>query len=230
MDSARRHSPMRPTRRETGDPGITEQTTAPSTASVGYTGGRRGGAPRSAAQRRSGGDRLHLGRAYNPGGGGTYTYQVRAVASASCYTDSTGQAFTDQAFPMSFAGIATATDVDACDDTGVVVTWSLPASWNDGDFGTRGFRVFRDGGVVSGLLGDTVTSFVDTGGANGVSYDYSVVAVNGYGWCGWRSRASSLPWMWREQPRASRVSIHSPPCQATSAGSGWSGIQPRPTA
>ena len=54
----------------------------------------------------------------------------------------------------------------------VTITWTKPVSQN-----VTGYRVYRDGGDVSGLLGDVAT-WDDTTGTVDVAYAYTVKAVN----------------------------------------------------
>ncbi len=78
----------------------------------------------------------------------------------------------------------TAADASGCADTGVTVTWPAEATdWGDhgATNGTRGYSVYRDGtGIALGLAYGT-TSYTDTGGTNGTSYNYSVRYYNACG-------------------------------------------------
>lgn len=118
---------------------------------------------------------------YSPGNSSSHTYQVRG-RSASCSSPySAGTAGVDANYALTaFAGIQTVADRDVCDDTGVRVTWSPPSSWNDAG-GTRSFVVRRDGAGISGALGDATSFYDDTGGADGTTYTYTVLATNGAG-------------------------------------------------
>ncbi|NOZ93874.1 MAG: PQQ-binding-like beta-propeller repeat protein [Acidobacteria bacterium] len=117
----------------------------------------------------------------SPGDSATHTYQVKANNSCGQSSGwSTAGSGADANHSFSFAGIQTATDRDACDDTGVVLTWDLPAGWNDGGSGTRSFEVWRDGAVILTGISESSTSATDTTGTNGTSYSYSIRAVNGY--------------------------------------------------
>ncbi len=89
---------------------------------------------------------------------------------------------------LQFAGITGATDLDPCAVTGVQVTWNTPSDWDDGCTSScnRGFKVYRSGSQVTtggcaGTLAEAAVSCVDSSGATGVTYDYSVQAVNHVG-------------------------------------------------
>lgn len=84
------------------------------------------------------------------------------------------------ALPPDFKGIKTAQDLDECEDTGVQITWDPVTAWNSGSCSNTGtYRVLRDGTpIASGLTG---TSYTDNTGTNGVTYTYSVLAVNSAG-------------------------------------------------
>jgi hypothetical protein len=73
----------------------------------------------------------------------------------------------------------TASDVDACADSGVMINWSDPSNWGDNNTGTRTFDVLRDGGAVASAISSATHTFTDTTGANNQSYSYSVRANNG---------------------------------------------------
>ncbi|NOZ79559.1 MAG: PQQ-binding-like beta-propeller repeat protein [Acidobacteria bacterium] len=118
-----------------------------------------------------------------PGDAATHTYTVQAVndncSNTSAWSAGTSGADADHSF--AFGGIQTATDRDACDDTGVVLTWNTPATWNDGGSGTRSFSVLRGGSAIASDVSETTTSYVDTTGTNGTTYSYGIQATNGYG-------------------------------------------------
>lgn len=86
---------------------------------------------------------------------------------------------------VSFSGLASANDPNLCAVTGVDLSWSAPAAWNDDCTSgcNRGFRVLRDGvalvaGGCAGPLAATATSCADATGAAGVTYAYAVEAFN----------------------------------------------------
>ena len=75
----------------------------------------------------------------------------------------------------------TATDIDPCADTGVQLTWAQdPGNWNDFNTGTRTY-VVRRGLTTAATLPYGTTTFIDTGGTNGIIYHYSVRYYNGCG-------------------------------------------------
>jgi hypothetical protein len=75
----------------------------------------------------------------------------------------------------------TAADVNACADSGVLVSWNQDAgNWNDTS-GTRTYDVLRNGQVIASGLVYGTTSYTDTTGTNGQSYAYSVRYKNGCG-------------------------------------------------
>ena len=76
----------------------------------------------------------------------------------------------------------TASDLDACADTGVEITWNAdPGDWGDDGSGTRTYDVLRNGSAIATGLAYGTTSFVDVNGANGTSFSYSVRYNNGCG-------------------------------------------------
>jgi hypothetical protein len=85
------------------------------------------------------------------------------------------------------------TDVNGpCADEGVQITWNPDPSgeWGDGGMDPldRRYAVYRSGALVEGGIPYGTTSVVDTGGGNGVAYDYTVKYLNT---CG--EEASSAP-------------------------------------
>jgi len=74
----------------------------------------------------------------------------------------------------------TASDLDACQDTGVSITWQNPSDWGDTS-GTRTHDVLRDGNVIASGLSAATTSYTDNTGQNGVTYTYTVRHNNGCG-------------------------------------------------
>jgi outer membrane protein assembly factor BamB len=118
---------------------------------------------------------------YSPGDSASHTYAVRAVNGCGNGSWSGVTSGTDADHSFTFAGIDSAADRDACDDSGVVIRWSTPSSWNDGGTGSRSFTVSRDGSTLTSGIGEAVTTIDDTTGTNGTSYTYSVEAFNGYG-------------------------------------------------
>ncbi len=83
----------------------------------------------------------------------------------------------------SFAGLASATDVDACADTGVALAWPPAAAWGSGGAGT--YAVYRDttpnftpsaaNRLAAGL---TATNYTDAAAPNGTTLYYFVRAEN----------------------------------------------------
>ncbi|RKZ70226.1 MAG: hypothetical protein DRQ48_06630, partial [Gammaproteobacteria bacterium] len=122
------------------------------------------------------------GSTYSPLDSNSHNYQVRAVNVCGSGAWSGATAGIDGDHSFTWKGIDTAADRDSCDDTGVALRWSTPASWNDGGgSGTRSFTVYRDAGILTSGLAETLMTIDDTTGTNGTSYDYSVEAVNAYG-------------------------------------------------
>jgi len=116
--------------------------------------------------------------------GATYDYEVRAMNGA--YLESSGCTVHQIVIPAGNAptGLSnnTAADVDACADTGVLVTWAQDAgNWNDGGSGTRTYDVLRDGSPVATALAYGTTQYTDTIGVNGTTYTYTVKYNNGAG-------------------------------------------------
>ncbi|MEN8163102.1 MAG: hypothetical protein ABFS37_03155, partial [Acidobacteriota bacterium] len=69
---------------------------------------------------------------YAPGNSISHTYAVRAVNACGDGAWSGVTSGVDEDYSLTYSGIDVAADLDSCDDTGVVVTWSAPTSWNDG--------------------------------------------------------------------------------------------------
>jgi len=82
--------------------------------------------------------------------------------------------------PLGFAN-NTAADLDSCADSGVTVSWTAPTIWADGGVGTRSFDLLRDGSSIVSGLDESVLTFTDNSGSNGVSYLYQVRATGGCG-------------------------------------------------
>ncbi len=101
----------------------------------------------------------------------------------------------------------TATDISACADTGVQITWNNPSSWGDTS-GTRTHDVLRNGVAIATGLSEATTSFVDNTGTNGQTYTYTIVHKNGCGSTAATSGASAAD------------SISAPPVTQTATQSG----------
>jgi hypothetical protein len=114
--------------------------------------------------------------------GVSYLYQVRASNLCSLSVTTTGVSAVDNAGTTP-SGLAnnTAADTGGCADNGVTVYWTAPSGWNDNGFGARTFDVLRDGTPIATGLSSSTVSYMDTTGANGVSYNYQVKANNGCG-------------------------------------------------
>jgi len=102
-----------------------------------------------------------------------------------------------QASTPAFAGIEGAVDLNGgCADDGVELTWSSPSNWNDGcstPCSNRHFEIWRNGGKIYDLYDDTATSWTDTTGNDGQTYDYGVEACNESDVC--TTLGSTLPAM-----------------------------------
>ncbi len=113
-----------------------------------------------------------------------YTYKVEAVNGCSLTSDggATASASDKVSAAPTFGGIVSASDVDACADSGVAITWTAPTDWGDNGVSAanRKFDIYRDTTLVTSVSAST-TSYTDTGGANNTSYTYTVEAVNGCG-------------------------------------------------
>ncbi|OGF60074.1 MAG: hypothetical protein A2Y62_19655 [Candidatus Fischerbacteria bacterium RBG_13_37_8] len=118
--------------------------------------------------------------------GTTYYYQVVAINNCTPPLSSTGTTSCSAAI-IDTVGTAptgltnnTAADVNACADTGVLITWTAnPTNWGDNGSGTRTYTVLRNGTAISGNLAYGTTNYTDTTGTNGTSYTYTVRYVNG---------------------------------------------------
>jgi uncharacterized protein YcnI len=115
--------------------------------------------------------------------GQTYTYTVRYNNGCGLSAATAGASAADL-IPSAPSGLSnnTAADVDACADTGVVITWAQnPTDWGDNATGTRTYDILRNGTPIASGLAYGTTSYTDTGGTNGVSYTYTVRYNNGCG-------------------------------------------------
>jgi hypothetical protein len=115
--------------------------------------------------------------------GTSYNYQVRYNNGCSLTATTTGVSAADN-LPSAPSSLAnnTAADVSACADTGVTITWSAnPGSWGDNGTGTRTYSVLRGGAVLVASVAYGTTSYTDTTGANGTSYNYQIRYNNGCG-------------------------------------------------
>ena len=85
----------------------------------------------------------------------------------------------------------TAADVNACADSGVLISWNQDAgNWNDSG-GTRTYDVLRNGVAIASGRPYGTTTFTDTTGVNGQQYTYSVRYNNGCGASATTSGASA---------------------------------------
>ncbi len=109
-----------------------------------------------------------------------YTYKVVAKNGCGLSTDYSSDQGVDIVSSAPDGGTTTATDDDSCDYTGVNISWTVPANWNDNGIGTRAFDIYRDSTLINSVA-DTVTSYQDISGADDVVYSYKVVAINGCG-------------------------------------------------
>ena len=75
-----------------------------------------------------------------------------------------------------------ASDLDACSDTGIYINWALEAlDWGDGDSGIRTYEVLRNEvPIATGLIYGNF-NYIDTNGAIGINYTYTVRYNNGCG-------------------------------------------------
>lgn len=79
-------------------------------------------------------------------------------------------------------GTSNAVDQDSCLDSGVIVTWTKDAAdWGDSEVGSRSYRVIRDGTPLGSPIAYGETTYTDTNGVNGMSYEYAVFYQNGCG-------------------------------------------------
>jgi hypothetical protein len=114
--------------------------------------------------------------------GTPYTYRVRMVngCGLSALSGLSGSAADLPAAPSITVTNNTATDVDACATTGVIVTWSADpdGGWGDDGSGARTYDVLRDGIAVQTGIAYGTTEFTDTTGTLGTGYVYTVRYVN----------------------------------------------------
>lgn len=113
----------------------------------------------------------------------TYTYFVQYVNGCDFGNTPPGAGAMDHVSedPSGFAN-NTAADLNACQDTGVRITWQAdPSNWGDGGIGTRYYHVWRNGIMIASYLSYGTTSYIDATGVNGTSYQYNVSYQNGCG-------------------------------------------------
>lgn len=112
--------------------------------------------------------------------GTAYTYTVRYNNSCGYSGATTGDSGNDRPFqPDEPINNNTASDVDGCAATGVLVTWDadVDGNWGDGG-GLHTYSVLRDGVPVASDLTFGTTSFTDTTGDANTPYLYTVRYVN----------------------------------------------------
>jgi hypothetical protein len=87
--------------------------------------------------------------------------------------------------PPVFGGVQSVSDANACQNTGIVVTWNQPSSWGQGaTSGTYDVRRYTTSGcsgsytTVATSLPANQTSYTDTSASPGTTYYYQVVAIN----------------------------------------------------
>jgi len=113
----------------------------------------------------------------------SYTATISGSYTVSV-TDSNGCSGTSEAMIVNIHPCMdnnTAADVAGCTDNGVLVEWGTPASWGDGETGTRSFEVLRDEESIVSALPEDARNYLDLSGTNGTTYIYRVKAINGQG-------------------------------------------------
>jgi len=114
--------------------------------------------------------------------GVSYTYRVRMVngCGLSGLSGISSSIADLPAAPTISSTNNTATDIDDCDSTGVLVTWSANpgGGWGDDGSGARTYEVHRDGVALQTLIAFGNTEFTDATGTAGTEYTYTVRYVN----------------------------------------------------
>ena len=124
--------------------------------------------------------------------GTPYYYKVAAVNAVGTSPQSNEASATPRAtVPSAPGGL-----VASAGDRTVALSWQMPTS--DGGSGITGYNVYR--GTAAGAEGSTpiasnvaVTSWTDSGVANGTTYFYRVAAVNAVGTSAFSTEASATP-------------------------------------
>jgi hypothetical protein len=111
--------------------------------------------------------------------GTAYLYQVRYNNGCGFDATTTGDNGNDRPVAPAAPANNTASDIDACTATGVLVTWNPDPDgpWGDGG-GTHTYDVLRDGVTLQSDIAYGVTTFTDTTGTPGTPYVYTVRYVN----------------------------------------------------
>ncbi len=108
--------------------------------------------------------------------GVAYNYKVRYQNGCGLQTESNGDNGNDRPIaPDLPAGNSTATDVDSCAATGVLVSWDSDPDGNWGDNGgTHTYEVLRGGVSLQTGIAYGTTQFTDLTGTPGTAYLYKV--------------------------------------------------------
>lgn len=110
----------------------------------------------------------------------TYTVKYNNGCGLSSVTNPGAVAADYFAYTPLVSNNNTASDVDACNDTGTQICWDVnPADWGDNGFGTRTYNVLRNSIAIASSISYGTTCYTDMTGTNNVSYNYSVQYVNG---------------------------------------------------
>lgn len=111
--------------------------------------------------------------------GTAYLYQVRYNNGCGLDATTTGDNGNDRPFAPAAPANNTASDIDACAATGVLVSWNADPEgpWGDSG-GTHTYQVLRDGVIAQSGIAYGVTTYTDTTGTLGTPYVYTVRYVN----------------------------------------------------
>ena len=111
--------------------------------------------------------------------GTAYLYQVRYANGCGFDATTTGDNGNDRPIAPAAPTNNTATDIDACTASGVLVSWNTDPDgpWGDGG-GIHTYDVLRDGVTLQFGIAYGTATFTDTTGTPGTSYTYSVRYVN----------------------------------------------------